>query len=165
MVAKDPTGRGGARPSEEQWADFADLVFFISREITFGGYSSEEAISLSPSEGVVMRYLFRHPGAIASKVAEAAGLQRSNLSTVLKSLEKKGVLERRPSAEDAREVHIYPTPLGKSNYALVRKEWARRVWAAVGHTGDIGNTIELLRKVQAGLVQLRQPDGDSRATG
>ena len=151
--------------TEEQWADFADLVFFISREINFGGYSSEEAISLSPSEGVVMRYLFRHPGAMPSKVAEAAGLQRSNLSTVLKSLEKKGVLERRPSAEDAREVHIYPTPLGKSNYALVRKEWARRVSAAVGHTGDIEDTIDLLRKVQAGLVQLRQPDGDGRATG
>ena len=90
MVAKDRTGRDGAQPSEEQWADFADLVFFISREIKFGGYSSEEAISLSPSEGVVMRYLFRHPGAIPSKVAEAAGLQRSNLSTVLKQPGKEG---------------------------------------------------------------------------
>jgi DNA-binding MarR family transcriptional regulator len=164
-VAKDSTGSGGVQPSEAQWADFADLVFFISREIKFGGYSSEEAISLSPSEGVVMRYLFRHPGAIPSKVAEAAGLQRSNLSTVLKSLEKKGVLERRPSAEDAREVHIYPTPLGKSNYALVRKEWARRVSEAVGDTGDIEDTIALLRKVQAGLIELRQPDADGRATG
>jgi DNA-binding MarR family transcriptional regulator len=164
MVAKDRTGRS-VQPSEVQWADFADLVFFIAREINFGGYSSEEAISLSPSEGVVMRYLFRHPGAMPSKVAEAAGLQRSNLSTVLKSLEKKGVLERRPSAEDAREVHIHPTALGKSNYALVRKEWARRVSEAVGDTGDIEDTIALLRKVQAGLVELRQPDADGRATG
>jgi len=163
-VAKDRNFRS-VQPSEEQWADFADLVFFISREIKFGGYSSEEAISLSPSEGIVMRYLFRHPGAIPSQVAEAAGLQRSNLSTVLKSLEKKGVLERRPSAEDAREVHIYPTSLGKSNYALVRKEWARRVSEAVGDSRDIEDTIALLRKVQTGLIELRQPDSDGPATG
>jgi DNA-binding MarR family transcriptional regulator len=164
VVAKNRTGRT-APATEEQWADFADLVFFISREIKFGGYSSEEAISLSPSEGIVMRYLFRNPGAIPSKIAEAAGLQRSNLSTVLRSLEKKGVLERRPSAEDAREVHLYPTPRGTSNYALVRKEWATRVAAAAGDTADIEDTIALLRKVQTGLIELRQPDADRRATG
>jgi DNA-binding MarR family transcriptional regulator len=157
-VAKNPTSRT-APATEEQWADLADLVFFISREITFGGYSREEAISLSPSEGIVMRYLFRNPGAIPSKIAEAAGLQRSNLSTVLRSLEQKGVLERRPSAEDAREVHLYPTPRGTSNYALVRKEWATRVAEAAGDTADIRDTIALLRKVQTGLVELRQAAG------
>ena len=161
-MGKDRKGRT-AQPSDEQWADFADLVFFISREISYGGYVSDEAISLSPSEGVVMRYLFRHPGAIPSKIAEAAGLQRSNLSTVLRSLEKKEVLERRPSAEDAREVHIYPTPRGKSNYALVRKEWSRRISDAVGDTGDIADTIALLRKVQAGLVNLRQTPAKTQA--
>jgi DNA-binding MarR family transcriptional regulator len=160
-MGKDRNSRTAPR-SEEQWADFADLVFFISREITFGGYSNEEAISLSPSEGVVMRYLFRHPGAIPSKIAEAAGLQRSNLSTVLGSLEKKGVLERRPNAEDAREVHIYPTPRGTSNYALVRKEWARRISNAVGDSGDIDDAIALLRKVQDGLVELRQTNPATR---
>lgn len=160
-MGKDRNSRTAPR-SEEQWADFADLVFFISREITFGGYSNEEAISLSPSEGIVMRYLFRHPGAIPSKIAEAAGLQRSNLSTVLGSLEKKGVLERRPNAEDAREVHIYPTPRGTSNYALVRKEWARRISNAVGDSGDIEDVIALLRKVQDGLVELRQTNPATR---
>lgn len=159
-MAKNRTGRT-APATEEQWADFADLVFFISREIKFGGYSSEEAISLSPSEGIVMRYLFRNPGAIPSKIAEAAGLQRSNLSTVLRGLEKKGVLERRPSADDAREVHLYPTPRGTSNYALVRKEWATRVAEAAGGTADIQDTITLLRKVQTGLVELRQAEGET----
>jgi DNA-binding MarR family transcriptional regulator len=159
-VAKNRTRRTPPA-TEEQWADFADLVFFISREISFGGYSSEEAISLSPSEGIVMRYLFRNPGAIPSKIAEAAGLQRSNLSTVLRSLEKKGVLERRPSAEDAREVHLYPTPRGTSNYALVRKEWATRVAEAAGETADIHDTITLLRRVQSGLVGLRQAEGET----
>jgi DNA-binding MarR family transcriptional regulator len=144
------------QPSEEQWADFSDLVLTISREIKFHGYSSEEAFSLSPSQGIVMRYVLRHPGSISSKVAHASGLQRSNLSTVLRSLEDLGLLERRSNSEDGREVEIYPTPLGLSNYAVVRKEWARLVSEAAGDTANIEPTLELLRTIETGLVQLRQ---------
>ena len=56
----------------------------------FQGYRSAEAVSLTPSEGTVMRYLFPHPGALPSEVASATGLQRSNLSAVLRGLEKRG---------------------------------------------------------------------------
>jgi DNA-binding MarR family transcriptional regulator len=150
-VARKRTG-----PTEEQWADFADLVFIIAREMKFHGYSSEEAFSLSESQGIVMRYVLSHPGAISSKLAHASGLQRSNLSTVLRSLEELGLLERRPSAADGREVEIYPTPRGVSNYSLVRKEWAQMASDAAGETADIDETLELLRKVETGLVQLRQ---------
>jgi hypothetical protein len=59
----------------------------------------------------------------------------------------------------SREVHTHPTPLGK-NLALVRKEWARRVSEAVGDTGGIDDTIALLRKVQAGLIELRHADAE-----
>src|SRR5688500_14758130 len=48
--------------TEEQWAEFADDVLEIAREIQFRGYASPEAVSLTPSEGTVMRYLFRHAG-------------------------------------------------------------------------------------------------------
>ncbi|WP_116430030.1 MarR family transcriptional regulator, partial [Parafrankia soli] len=116
--------RRTSNAADGQWADFADLVLIISREIQFRDYSSKEAVSLSPSEGIVMRYLHRRPGTIPSHIAHASGLQRSNLSTVLNGLEDKGVIERRSSAEDGREVKIYPTARGTSNYALVRKEWA-----------------------------------------
>jgi DNA-binding MarR family transcriptional regulator len=145
--------RAAKQPSEAQWADFGDLVLTIAREIKFHGYSSEEALSLSPSQGIVMRYVVSHPGSISSKVAHASGLQRSNLSTVLRSLEELGLLERRSNSEDGREVEIYPTPRGLSNYALVRKEWARIVSEAAGDTADIEPTLELLRKVETGLVQ------------
>lgn len=161
MVPHDRARRGGeraAQPSEEQWADFADLVLIISREIQFHAYSSEEAISLSPSEGVVMRYLHRHPGTTSGRIAQATGLQRSNLSTVLRGLEAKGVIERRSSDDDGREVKIQPTPLGTSNYALVRKEWAALVAEAAGNTAGLDSTIALLHRVEAGLVTHRQPD-------
>ncbi|WP_406278622.1 MarR family transcriptional regulator [Nocardia sp. NBC_00881] len=160
-VGDDQAGNGRRRASnasDDLWADFADLVLIISREIQFRGYSSKEAVSLSPSEGIVMRYLHRHPGAIPSRIAHASGLQRSNLSTVLRGLEDKGVIERRSSAEDGREVKIYPTARGTSNYALVRAEWAGLVSAAAGDAADLGSAVALLRRVEAGLVGHRQGD-------
>ncbi|MCZ4588173.1 MarR family transcriptional regulator (plasmid) [Rhodococcus pseudokoreensis] len=152
-------GRGSTAPKQApdgQWADFADLVLTISREIKFGDYSSEEAVSLSPSEGVVMRYLHRHPGSIPSRVAHASGLQRSNLSTVLRGLEDRGLIERRSGVDDAREVQIFPTARGTSNYALVRTEWAELVSAAAGGDADLDAAVALLQRVEAGLVRLRQ---------
>ena len=150
--------RRTSNASADQWADFADLVFSIAREIKFRGYSGKEAVSLSPSEATVMLHLHRHPGTTPSRIANASGSQRSNLSTVLGGLEGMGLIERRNSVEDGREVKIYPTARGTSNYALVRKEWAELVAAAAGDATDLDSAVALLRKVEAGLVQLRQAD-------
>jgi DNA-binding MarR family transcriptional regulator len=150
--------RTSTNASAGQWADLADLVFSIAREVKFHGYSSKEAVSLSPSEATVMLHLHRHPGTTPSRIAHASGLQRSNLSTVLGGLEEMGLIERRTSVEDGREVKIFPTTRGTSNYALVRKEWADLVSAAAGDATDLDSSVAVLRKVEAGLVRLRQGD-------
>jgi DNA-binding MarR family transcriptional regulator len=145
---------------EEQWADFADHVLEIAREIQFRGYTSPEAVSLTPSEGTVMRYLFPHPGALPSQVAFATGLQRSNLSVVLRGLEEKGLIERVADPEDGRWVRIHPTAEAIRNYALVRREWASAVATAAEGDPAVETALPLLAKVRAGLVRLRQ--GDTR---
>jgi DNA-binding MarR family transcriptional regulator len=146
--------------TEDQWADFADDVLEIAREIQVRGYTSPEAVSLTPSEGTVMRYLFPNPGALASQVASAAGLQRSNLSAVLRGLEEKGLIERVADPEDGRWVRILPTAQAIRNYELVRREWASIVATAAGGDPAVETVLPLLAKVRAGLVRLRQ--GDSR---
>ena len=146
------------RATEEQWAEFADHVLEIAREIQFRGYTSPDAVSLTPSEGTVMRYLFPRPGALPSQVALATGLQRSNLSTVLRGLEEKGLIERLADPEDGRSVRIHPTPRAIRNYALVRREWASAVAAAADGDPDVGAALPLLAKVRAGLVRRRQAD-------
>jgi DNA-binding MarR family transcriptional regulator len=158
--------RGAARDretpeaTEEQWAEFADHVLEIAREIQFQGYTSREAVSLTPSEGTVMRHLFPHPGALPSEVASATGLQRSNLSAVLRGLEVKGLIERVDDPEDGRWVRIYPTAEATRNYALVRREWAAAVATAADGDPAIETALPLLAKVRAGLVRRRR--GDSR---
>jgi DNA-binding MarR family transcriptional regulator len=132
------------------------LVLNIAREIQFRGYTSPDAVSLSPSEGNVMRSLFRHPGVLPSQVASATGLQRSNLSTVLRELEERGLIDRVAAPEDGRSVRIHVTERAIRNYALVRQEWAEAVAAAAEDDPTVEAALPLLAKVEAGLVRLRQ---------
>jgi len=144
------------RSTDTRWADLADLVLIIAREVQFRGYADERAIPLTQSEGMVMRFLLASPDAIPSRIASATGLQRTNLSTVLRGLERKGLIERQASPDDAREVTVRPTARGKSNYALVRQEWAAAVCAAADNNASgLDATLGLLRVVEAGLVSAR----------
>ncbi|MFI7131082.1 MarR family winged helix-turn-helix transcriptional regulator [Nonomuraea sp. NPDC050153] len=134
----------------------ADLVLIIAREIQFRGYTDERAVQLSQSEGMVMRHLQGDPAASPSRIAAATGLQRTNLSAVLRGLESKGLIERRISPDDRRGVTVHLTERGRTNYTLVRQEWATAVSAAAGHdTRDLDAALTLLRTVEAGLVATR----------
>ncbi|MEU9918739.1 MarR family transcriptional regulator [Streptomyces sp. NPDC051001] len=141
---------------DQRWADLADLVLIISREIQFRRYTNERAVHLSQSEGMVMRYLKRDPAAPPSRIAAATGLQRTNLSTVLRGLEEKGFIERHAHSADGRGVTVHSTERGRSNTVLVRKEWAATVSAAADHdTRDLDAALSLLAAVEAGLTRGR----------
>lgn len=150
------TVAGSGATESERWADLADLVLIIAREISFRGYTDERAVSLSQSEGMVMRYLQHEPAATPSRIAAATGLQRTNLSTTLKALEKKGLIARRACPDDGRGVTVHPTERGRSNYALVRQEWAATVLAAAGgHTSNLEPALALLTTIEKGLLKSR----------
>ena len=147
--ALKPTG-------DERWADLADLVLIISREIQFRGYTDERALRLSPSEGMVMRYLQQDPAAAPSRIAAATGIQRTNLSATLRGLEHKGLIERRAGAGDGRGVTVHCTELGRSNYVLVRQQWAAAVSAAAGHDDShLDAALALLTAVEKGMTEDR----------
>lgn len=140
----------------ERWARLADLVLMVSREIQFRGYADERAVPLTASEGMVMRYLQSHPVAPPNEIASATGIQRTNLSTLLRGLESKGLLARRTSPDDGRGVTVHLTQRGSSNYASARREWATAVaTAAESETSNLDAALRLLDKIQAGLVKMR----------
>jgi len=141
---------------EQRWAELADLVLIISREIQFRRYTDERAVHLSQSEGMVMRYLKHDPAAPPSRIAAATGLQRTNLSTVLRGLEQKGFIERHAHSDDGRGVTVHSTERGRSNTVLVRQEWATTVSEAAGHdTRHLDAALALLTAVEAGLTRER----------
>jgi DNA-binding MarR family transcriptional regulator len=136
----------------DKWADLADLILIIAREIQFRGYKDERALALTQSEGMVMRHLMAHASATPSQIAAATGLQRTNVSTVLRDLEGKAVIERRVDATDRRGVTVQRTERGAANYALVRGEWSATVSAAAsGDASALDATLSLLRSIEAGL--------------
>ncbi|MGW1025743.1 MarR family winged helix-turn-helix transcriptional regulator [Streptomyces sp. NPDC002577] len=151
-----PTGPATAQNDEQRWAELADLVLIVSREIQFRGYTDERAIPLSPSEGMVMRYLQQDHAAPPNRIATATGLQRTNLSTVLRGLEQKGLIERRADPGDGRGVTVHTTERGRTNYALVRREWATAVSAAADHDAThLDAALSLLAAVETGLARTR----------
>jgi DNA-binding MarR family transcriptional regulator len=139
-----------------QWADLADLICNLAREILFTAHSNDELVHLAPSEQNVMRFIDRNPGATASEVAHGTSLQRSNLSTALKSLEDKGLVERRTNDEDGRGVRLLPTSLAEANLAILRREWALALSTSADASKEtLDGVVDLLARVDAGLVRNR----------
>jgi DNA-binding MarR family transcriptional regulator len=101
---------------------------------------------------MVMRYLQTEPTAPPSRIAAGAGLQCTNASTVLRGMEQKGLIEHHASRDDRRGMIVRTTERGKSNYALVRQEWASAVSAAAAKTRPAWTPR---CAVEAGLVSPR----------
>lgn len=159
------TGPTAGPDHEQRWAELADLVLIISREIQFRRYTDEQAVHLSQSEGMVMRYLKSDPDATPSRIAAATGLQRTNLSTVLRGLEQKGFIERRAHSDDGRGVTVHATERGRSNTVLVRREWAATVAEAAHHdTEHLEAALSLLSAVENGLTKSRPQNRATRPT-
>ena len=146
-----------------RWADLADLILIIAREIQFRGYRDERVFLLSQSEGMVMRHLVAQASATPSQIAAATGLQRTNVSTVLRDLEGKGLIERHVDPHDRRGVSVHRTRRGAENYGLVRKEWGEAISAAAGgDTSKLDDALALLRSIELGLTLTRPKAGDGR---
>jgi DNA-binding MarR family transcriptional regulator len=147
-----------ARSRDIRWEVLADLVLIVAREIAFRGYTDERATSLTPSEGMVMRHLQANCTVNPTQIAAATGLQRTNLSTVLRGLERKGLIERRVRPGDARGVAVHLTKRGIMNYTAARQEWGVAVSAAAGSDAtDLGAALRLLNTIETGLVRNRRP--------
>ena len=54
-----------------------------------------------------MRYINHRPGVTPQRVARFTGLQRSNLSSALRSLERRGLVRRRADPADARSANLF----------------------------------------------------------
>ena len=156
MASTESRKSRAGRSHDPRWEAFADLVLIIAREIQFRGYTDERATPLTPSEGMVMRYLQSNNAANPAQIAAATGLQRTNLSTVLRGLERKGLIERHPCSDDARAIAVHLTKRGTTNYVAARREWGAAVSAAAGYgAADLDAALRLLGSVVTGLVANR----------
>ncbi|WP_059018153.1 MarR family transcriptional regulator [Mycobacterium sp. M26] len=136
---------------DSELADLAEVILAIARELRMG--MDAETVHLTPSEAFVMRYIDNHPGAAPSDVAKYTGLQRSNLSTALRSLERRGFVQRLADPHDARGANLFPTDLAAANLTRLRRQWARQMATALGDdAGDVATVKNLLRTVESAML-------------
>jgi DNA-binding MarR family transcriptional regulator len=64
---------------------------------------------LTPSQGFMLRSILDQPGMVQRQLAEEMSISRPTATRALDGLEKLGLVERRRTDGDGREVALYPT--------------------------------------------------------
>lgn len=132
-------------------ADLAEAIIGVGRELRLRPYP--DVVELTASEAHVMRHIDHHPGVTPSELARATGLQRSNMSTALRTLENRGFVERRTDPHDARGVNLFPTRRAAENLKRLRRQWAQQLSGALGGDAkDAAAATALLERVEAALM-------------
>lgn len=147
------------RSVDREHADLAELLLRAAREIKFREELDRRAISLTPAQGNIMRYVDSNPGCSPSAVAEATGLLRTNLSSAVRELSRIGFIERRADPDDGRSARLYACAAAHENLAQIRESWASMMVDVVPADTDLSTILRVLGRVVDGLVEVRRAAG------
>ena len=151
-ASSGPVGSPGPAASLEPLAELADLLLNVGRLVRARTPGDVDAVPLNDTERTVMRILDLFPGISPSEVAGRARLQRSNVSTALRTLEAKGMVTRTSSS--GRGVVITPTPLAATNLERLHDAWARELAAPLGDDfPEVRQCVALLAKLELSLIE------------
>lgn len=68
---------------------------------------------LTPSQAFMLRVILEKPRFYQNALAKEMNITKPTASRGLDGLEKLGLIERRPSSDDAREIEVHPTRKAK----------------------------------------------------
>jgi DNA-binding MarR family transcriptional regulator len=91
---------------------------------------------LPATELEIIRYVDAHPGTSVGGVAEALGLQQSNVSAAVRGLVARGLVERTADPEDRRVARLRSTAVAGRNREVVETGWAQWLGSALGELDD-----------------------------
>lgn len=136
------------------YADLADLVLTVARAVHARAHVDPEILRLTTTEIDVMRFIDHHPDTCPSAVATAVGIQRSNVSPVLRTLKAKGLIERRVNPTDSRHAALRSTARSAENLGRLRRAWAQILDGALGDqvtAEELATTLAVLDRINQGL--------------
>ena len=79
----------------------------------------EQRAGLSRSEYVILFCLAHRPGVTAQEIVVASGRPKNSISVSVAKLERKGLISRRQSAADSRNVELNLTESGRDVFARI----------------------------------------------
>ncbi len=97
-----------------------DLAWLLPRTI---GREADPGQALPASELEIMRLLVRRPGLSVNDTAAELRLAPANVSTALRALEARGLLERRRDPADGRVVRLHPTEAALAHRSDQEQAW------------------------------------------
>lgn len=115
-------------------AELADLILNVGRLVRARTPAGPKVVSMTETERLVMRVVDLYPGSSPSRIAGRARLQRTNVSTALRALERKGMVTR--TAGSGRGVTVQPTERAAANLRTLRAAWSRELASALADDLD-----------------------------
>src|SRR5947208_14947262 len=104
--------RMARQPARDLAVVLYDLAWLLPRTV---GADDAKRDPIPPTELEIMKLLVRRPGLSVTEIARELALQPSNVSTAVRSLAERGMVERRAHASDARVARLPPTRAAVSN--------------------------------------------------
>jgi MarR family transcriptional regulator, organic hydroperoxide resistance regulator len=93
--------------------DFMRLLWAVDHALQSTSKRMESTFGLTGPQRLVVRIVGRFPGISAGRTAEILHVHPSTLTGVLKRLETRGILQRRPDPRDARRALFMLTNKGR----------------------------------------------------
>lgn len=107
--------------------------------------------------GFVLININSKEGTPATKIAPMIGLETRSLTRMLKTMEEKNLVFKKPDAQDKRSVRIYLTPEGKRKKEIsvqTIKLFNEQVREIVSEE-ELDNFFEVFRKIQLVIEQVQ----------
>jgi DNA-binding MarR family transcriptional regulator len=144
-------------PTAPALADLAFVLLGAARELQQHHTHDPGVVELTATEINVLRCIEDRPGTTPAAVAEVAGLQRSNLSAALRTLVRKGMVERRPDPADRRSHSLHPTAAAAENLTRLRALWTQVLQDVLGEDPPgLEEAVALLDRLGSRLVEARR---------
>ncbi len=85
---------------------------------------NEEALKFESTmaTGLTLLSIDQEKGTPSTSLGPKMGMEATSLSRILKTMEKRGLIERRPNPDDGRSVLIYLTDFGKEKRAYSKEK-------------------------------------------
>jgi len=141
--------------ADDPLADLADLILNVGRLVRARTPDSPGTVPLTETERQVMRVVDLYPGAAPSEIARRTRLQRTNVSTALRTLEQRGMISR--AATTGRGIAVTPTDRAAANLHTLRAAWSREL------AGILGDDLDAVRHTNQLLSRLEQRLTDDHA--
>jgi DNA-binding MarR family transcriptional regulator len=109
---------------------------------------------LPATELAVLRAVMDQPGRSVSDVASSMSMQSSNVSAAVRALVGRGLVDKRPDADDRRVTLLRPTAQALKNRDAIEKAIAGTIFAALANmpTRDVEalmNAVPAMRRLAA----------------